>query len=142
MLATNSIDIIIDKLTNSDKNIVGILDKFIKSGINLIQNTEELLEEILDFNQVYQFHITDISFNFWIEVSNGKITYKNGINNNTSLRMYFTRELILKIFKGEIGGTEAYMKGLMKVNGNISHGFKIKNFLRLLIDYLKAISKS
>ena len=141
MLATNSIDIIIDKLTNSDKDIVGILDKFIKSGINLIQNTEELLEEILDFNQVYQFHITDISFNFWIEVSNGKITYKNGINNNTSLRMYFTRELILKIFKGEIGGTEAYMKGLMKVNGNISHGFKIKNFLRLLIDYMREISK-
>ncbi len=142
MLATNSIDLIIDKLNNSEEEVVEILDKFINFGISLIQNTDELLEEILDFDEIYQFHITDINFNFWIEVSRGKIIYKKGFNKNTSLRIFFTKELILKIFKGEIGGAEAYMKGLMKVNGNLSHAFKIKNFLRLLIDYLKAISKS
>ena len=142
MLSTKSIDGILDKLTNSDQEVVDILDRFIQFGITLIQTTEELREDILDFDELYQFHFSDISFNFWIKVSNGKVTYKKGYNENNSIRIYFTRDLLLKIFKEEIGGTEAYMKGLLKIDGNLSHAFKIKKFLRLLIDYLKEFSKN
>ena len=142
MLSTKSIDGILDKLTNSDQEVVDILDRFIRFGITLIQTTEELREDILDFDELYQFHFSDISFNFWIKVSNGKVTYKKGYNENNSIRIYFTRDLLLKIFKEEIGGTEAYMKGLLKIDGNLSHAFKIKKFLRLLIDYLKEFSKN
>lgn len=142
MLSTKSIDGILDKLTNSDQEVVDILDRFIQFGITLIQTTEELREDILDFDELYQFHFSDISFNFWIKVSNGKVTYKKGYNENNSIRIYFTRDLLLKIFKEEIGGTEAYMKGLLKIHGNLSHAFKIKKFLRLLIDYLKEFSKN
>ena len=141
MLTTHSIDLIVDKLSNSDQEVIDILDRFIRIGISLIHATEELREEILDFDELYQFHFSDISFNFWIKISQGKVTYKKGYNENNSLRIYFTRDLIVKIFKEEIGGTEAYMKGLLKVQGNLSHAFKIKKFLRLLIEYLKAISK-
>jgi len=142
VLSTSSIDSLINKLAESDQEVVEILDKFINFGIKLIQTTDELLEEIIDFDTTYQFYITDLSFNFWIGVSKGKITYKKGINKDTSIRIYFTRDLILQIFKGEIQGTEAYMKGLMKVQGNLSHAFKVKNFLRLLVDYMKIISKN
>jgi hypothetical protein len=141
VLSTSSIDSIINKLNASDQEVGDILDKFINFGIKLIQTTDELLEEIIDFDAIYQFCITDLNFNFWIGVSKGKITYKKGYNKNTSIRIYFTRDLILKIFTGEISGTEAYMKGLMKVNGNLSHAFKVKNFLRLLVDYMKMSSK-
>ena len=141
MLSINSIDSIINKLTDKDQEVVQILDKFINFSINLIQTTDELLEEIIDFDAIYQFHIIDLSFNFWIGVSKGNITYKKGINKNTSNRIFFTKDLILKIFKGEISGTEAYMKGLMQVKGNLSHAFKVKNFLRLLVDYMNVIAK-
>jgi len=141
LLTTHSIDLIVDKLSNSDQEVIDILDRFIRIGISLIHATEELREEILDFDELYQFHFSDINFNFWIKISQGKVTYKKGYNENNSLRIYFTRDLIVKIFKEEIGGTEAYMKGLLKVQGNLSHAFKIKKFLRLLIEYLKAISK-
>ena len=141
MLTTHSIDLIVDKLSNSNQEVIDILDRFIRIGISLIHATEELREEILDFDELYQFHFSDINFNFWIKISQGKVTYKKGYNENNSLSIYFTRDLIVKIFKEEIGGTEAYMKGLLKVQGNLSHAFKIKKFLRLLIEYLKAISK-
>lgn len=141
MLSTYSIDSIINKLSDSDQEVVEILDKFINFGIKLIQTTDELLEEIIDFDAIYQFQISDLRFNFWIGVSKGKINYKKGINKDTTIRIYFTKDLILKIFKGEISGTEAYMRGLMKVNGDLSHAFKVKNFLRLLIDYMNVISK-
>jgi len=140
LLTTNSIDLIVDKLSNSDQEVIDILDRFIRIGISLIHTTEELREEILDFDELYQFYFSDINFNFWIKISQGKVTYKKGYNENNSLRIYFTRDLIVKIFKEEIGGTEAYMKGLLKIHGNLSHAFKIKKFLRLLIEYLKAIS--
>jgi len=142
LLSTKSLNVILDKLINSDQEVIDILDRFIRLGIILIHATEELREEIVDFDELYQFHFSDINFNFWIKVSNGKITYKKGYNENNSIRIYFTRDLILKIFKEEIGGTEAYMKGLLKINGNLSHAFKIKKFLRHLIEYLKEISNS
>ncbi len=142
MLSTKSLNVILDKLINSDQEVIDILDRFIRLGIILIHATEELREEIVDFDELYQFYFSDINFNFWIKVSNGKITYKKGYNENNSIRIYFTRDLILKIFKEEIGGTEAYMKGLLKIHGNLSHAFKIKKFLRELIEYLKEISKS
>ena len=141
LLTAKSFNVILDKLTNSDQEVIDFLDRFIRFGITLIHTTEELREEILEFDELYQFHFSDISFNFWIKVSNGKVTYKKGYNENNSIRIYFTRDLLLKIFKEELGGTEAYMKGLLKIHGNLSHAFKIKKFLRLLIDYLKAISK-
>ena len=141
MLSINSIDSIINKLNEKDQEVVEILDRFINFGINLIQTTDELLEEIVDFDAIYQFHITDLSFNFWIGVSRGNIKYEKGINKNASNRIFFTKDLILKIFKGKISGTEAYMKGWMKVKGNLSHAFKVKNFLRLLIEYMNVMAK-
>ena len=142
MLTTNSIDLIINKLTDNSQEVVEILDKFINFGIILIQDTEELQEEIHEFEELFQFHITDLNFIFWINVSKGKITYEKGFNANASIRVSVTKDLLLKIFKGEISGTEAYMKGLMNVHGSLSHAFKVKNFLRLLMDYLKIKSKS
>ena len=142
MLTTNSIDLIINKLTDNSQEVVEIIDKFINFGIRLIQDTEELQEEIHEFEELFQFHITDLNFIFWINVSKGKITYEKGFNANASIRVSVTKDLLLKIFKGEISGTEAYMKGLMNVHGSLSHAFKVKNFLRLLMDYLKIKSKS
>ena len=142
MLSTKSFDVILDKLINDDQEVIDNLDRFIRLGITLIHATEELREEIIDFDELYQFYFSDSSFYFWIKLSKGKVTYKKGYNENNSIRIYFTRDLILKIFKEEIGGTEAYMKGLLKIHGNLSHAFKIKKFLRELIEYLKEISKS
>ena len=142
VLTTNSIDLIINKLTDNSQEVVEILDKFINFGIRLIQDTEELQEEIHEFEELFQFHITDLNFIFWINVSKGKITYEKGFNANASIRVSITKDLLLKIFKGEISGTEAYMKGLMIVHGSLSHAFKVKNFLRLLMDYLNINSKS
>lgn len=142
VLTTNSIDLIISKLTDNDQEVVEILDKFINFGIRLIQDTGELQEEIHEFEELFQFHITDLNFIFWINVSKGKITYEKGFNANASIRISVTKDLLLKIFKGEISITEAYMKGLMNVHGSLSQAFKVKNFLRLLMDYLKINSKS
>jgi len=142
VLTTNSINLIINKLTDNSQEVVEILDKFINFGIRLIQDTEELQEEIHEFEELFQFHITDLNFIFWINVSKGKITYEKGFSANASIRISITKDLLLKIFKSEISGTEAYMKGLMNVHGSLSHAFKVKNFLRLLMDYLKIKSKS
>jgi hypothetical protein len=141
VLTVKSIDSVITKLIDDNDRVKTTLDNFIKVGINFIEHTDELLEEILDYDELYQFYITDINFNFWIKISKGKITYKNGISNDASIKIYMTKDLILKILKREIGGTEAYMKGLVKLSGNLTHGFKIKTFLRHLINYFELYSK-
>lgn len=141
MLSIKSIDSVISKLINGDKGVINALDNFINLGISIIEHTEELREEIIDFDEIYQFHLTDINFIFWIKISQGKITYNKGKNESATLQIYMTRDLLLKILKREIGGTEAYMKGLIKLNGDLTQAFKIKTFLRHLINYLELFSK-
>jgi putative sterol carrier protein len=141
LLSIKSIDSVISKLINGDKGVINALDNFINLGISIIEHTEELREEIMDFDEIYQFHLTDINFIFWIKISQGKITYNKGKNESATLQIYMTRDLLLKILKREIGGTEAYMKGLIKLNGDLTQAFKIKTFLRHLINYLELFSK-
>jgi putative sterol carrier protein len=136
VLSTESIELILNKLVKGDYELVDILDRFIKVAIELIRTTEELREEILDYEEIYQCYVTDMGYDFWIKVSKGNVTYKKGLNEAATLHIYFTKDIILKLFKKEIGGFEAYMKGLVKAKGNLSQGFRFRNFLGLLLTFL------
>ncbi|MFX0070614.1 MAG: SCP2 sterol-binding domain-containing protein [Candidatus Hermodarchaeota archaeon] len=142
MLSTESIDVVLRKLAKGDKESVVILDQFLKSIIKTIENTEELKEEIDDFTETYQFHVTDLNFNFWFSIYKKKITYEKGINKTATLKVFFTKDILVKVIKKEISGTELYMKGLIKVKGNLSHAVKIMNFLRTVRNYLLNNSKN
>jgi putative sterol carrier protein len=142
LLFTKSIDVVLNKLLNGDNESIVILDKFIKSIVNIIEKTEELKEELIDFNETYQFHITDLNFSFWINAIKKQITYEMGINEDATLRVFFTKDILSKVLTKEMGGIEAYMKGLIKIKGNLSHAIKIKNYLSHLIKYLLNHSES
>ncbi|MHA1468300.1 MAG: SCP2 sterol-binding domain-containing protein, partial [Promethearchaeota archaeon] len=102
-----------------------------------IQSTQELREEILDFDNIYQFYVNDINFELWIKISNGSIIYKKGINDNSDLRIFFFFFLLLRLIKQDITITEAYMKGLLKIQGDISQVVKFRNLVRFYRKYVK-----
>ncbi|MHA1256502.1 MAG: hypothetical protein ACTSPS_12975, partial [Promethearchaeota archaeon] len=58
---------IIDELETEDTEIITTFTRFLKFSINFIQSTQELREEILDFDNIYQFYVNDINFELWIK---------------------------------------------------------------------------
>ena len=73
MLDSKHFNSVINKLETQDEEFIITLDKIIKLGVEVVKNTEEIHEEIIDYNDIYQIFITDLNFNFWLKLSNGMI---------------------------------------------------------------------
>jgi len=137
MLDSKKFNSIIHELENKEEEFIAILDKIIKMGVNFLQNTEELREEIMDYDYIYQILVSDINFKFWLKVSRGSIMYKRGINPNATFRVSYTKDIMIKILKREMYGSEAYMKGIIKVDGDLTQGLRYIKVFRLLLKYIK-----
>ncbi|MFX1410996.1 MAG: SCP2 sterol-binding domain-containing protein [Promethearchaeota archaeon] len=136
MLNSKKFNSVIHELEKNDEEFIAILDKIIKLGVNFFQNTEELIEEINDYDYTYQIFVTDINFNFWLKVSRGSIMYKRGIHPKATFKVSYTKEILIKILKREMYGSEAYMKGIIKVDGDLTQGLRYIKVFRLLLKYI------
>ncbi|MCK4285725.1 MAG: SCP2 sterol-binding domain-containing protein [Candidatus Lokiarchaeota archaeon] len=137
MLDSKSFNSVIHELENNDEEFITALDRVISFAINIVRDTEELREEIIDYDDIYQILLTDINFNFWFKVSNGSIVYKKGINRSATFKVRYTKDIFIKILKRDIEGTDAFMKGKIKIDGNLSEGLRFIKIFRLFIKYIE-----
>ncbi|MFW9819269.1 MAG: SCP2 sterol-binding domain-containing protein [Candidatus Thorarchaeota archaeon] len=136
MLNSKSLNSVLTNLENHDNELIVVLDKFIKFVIDKFMNTEDLREEIDEINHIYQIIVTDLNFNFWLKISNGSIIYRIGINQNAAFTVKYTKDILIKILKREMDGTDAFMKGLIKVDGDLSQGLRFIKLFRMFLVYL------
>ncbi len=136
MLNSKSFNTVLNNLEKYDGELIVVLDKFIKFAVDKFINTEDLREEIDNYNDIYQIIISDLNFNFWLKVSNSTIIYKKEINRNASFTVKYTKDILIKILKREMYGTDAFMKGLIKVDGDLSQGLRFIKLFRLFLVYL------
>jgi len=137
MINREAISNLFKNLEGDNKNFIKGLEMIIKAGVKIVNSTDELQEELIGFDDIYQTSVFDLGFNYWLQVSNGKLSYQKGINPEASFKMNYTKELIIKILKGEISGTDAFMKGKIKVEGEISQGLRYVKLFRIFTKYLE-----
>jgi putative sterol carrier protein len=137
MNARLPISAILENLEADSPKFVSILDKIIKAVVNIMNNAEELKEELIGYDDIYQTYVTDANFNYWLEVSDGKLLYAKGVNTKALFSINFTKNIILQILKNQVSGTDAFMKGKIKVEGSLSQGFRYIKLFRLIEQYLR-----
>jgi len=137
MLDSKSFRSVIHDLENNDEEFITVLDRIISFAVSIVKNTEELRDEIIDYDDIYQILLTDINFNFWLKISNGSIMYKKGINRSATFKVRYTKDIFINILKRDMAGTDAYMKGKIKVDGNLSDGLRFIKIFRLFIQYVE-----
>lgn len=136
MAGQNPLNLILEELSKNGKKFEYILDKIIKAGVAIMNNTEELKEELIGFDDIYQTYIFDLNLSYWLEVSHGKLHYEKGVNPQALFKMVFSKDLFIKILKDEIGGADAFMKGKIKVEGSLSQGLRYIKLFRTFFKYL------
>ena len=114
------------------------LDKVLRFAIATYNSVEELKEELVDIDDIYQAYIEEIDMQYWIKISEGKMEYQQGINENASVSAWFTCKLITDILKGDICGSEAYMKGIIRAKGSLSKGLRYIKLYRTFFRYIVA----
>ena len=128
---------ILENLEQNGAKFEYTLDKIIKGVVKIMNNTEELKEELVGYDDIYQTYIVDVDFNYWLEVSEGRLRYEKGVNLNALFKINFTKDLIIKILKEEISGTEAFMKGKINVEGSLTQGLRYIKLFRIFQKYLR-----
>lgn len=136
MAGQNPLNLILEDLSKNGKKFEYVLDKIIKAGVAIMNNTEELKEELIGFDDIYQTCIFDLNLSYWLEVSHGKLCYEKGVNPQALFKMVFSKDLFIKILKDEIGGADAFMKGKIKVEGSLSQGLRYIKLFRTFFKYL------
>ena len=133
----NSISSLLDILERDNEQFINVLDRIIRFGIKIFNSTEELQEELVGFDDIYQTYITDLDFNYWLKVTNRRIEYQKGVNPNALFKMNFSKEMIIKILKREISGTDAFMRGKINVEGNLTQGLRYIKLFRIFFKYIQ-----
>lgn len=131
------INSLLDILEKDASQFVRVLDRIIKMGVKIFNSTEELQEELVGFDDIYQTYITDMDFNYWLKVTNGKIEYKRGVNPDAPFKMNYTKDMIVKILKREISGTDAFMRGEINVEGSLTQGLRYIKLFRTFFKYVQ-----
>jgi putative sterol carrier protein len=136
MLDSKGFRSVVHELDKNNEEFITALERIIRLGVTVIKNNEELREEIIEYDDIYQISITDINYHFWIKISNGSIMYKKGINRGASFRVKYHKDIFIKILKREMSGTDAYMKGKIQVDGDLTQGLRFIKLFRMLIKYI------
>ncbi len=131
-----NLETILSELGNDKKKFKIVLDKFIKYSIDTINNNEELREELDDIDNTYQTYIDDMNIQFWIKVKNGKIEFEYGVYKNPSVEVWLTKGQIINIIKGDISGSDAYIKGKIKARGSLTLGLRYIKLYRMFFKYI------
>ena len=131
------INSILENLDVDSPKFAYVLDKIIKAVVKIMNNAEELKEELIGFDDIYQTYVSDANFNYWLEVSDGKLLYEKGVNPKALFTINFDKDIIIQILKNKISGTDAFMKGKIRVEGSLSQGFRYIKLFRVFEKYLR-----
>ncbi len=137
MVGQNPISLILKSLDKDSPKFEYVLDKIIKAVVKIMNGTEELKEELIGFDDIYQTYVSDANFNYWLEVSDGKVHYEKGVNPKALFTIKFNKDIIIQILKDEISGTDAFMKGKINVEGSLSQGLRYIKLFRIFVKYLR-----
>ncbi|MFO8017591.1 MAG: SCP2 sterol-binding domain-containing protein [Promethearchaeia archaeon] len=133
------VESILKSLEDPKRSISRLFEKLIKHIINYLNILEEIKEEISELNEIYQIEILDQEINFWIELKNQHISYGHGKHPNPDLSVSIDEETIRKIYDSTITISEAYMKGVIKLKGDLSYAIRARNLINYSVKLIKEL---
>lgn len=136
MLDSNRISVILQSLESTDEQFKASIDKIIKIGLEIANNSEDFKDEMSCYDDfLCHVYVKDIDFNLWIINNQGRLSYNTNYYENHSNQKRIThfimrKEILKKIFHQKMYASEAYMKGFIEIEGTLADAMIIKNVLR------------
>jgi len=146
MIDSNAILMMLNSLESSERTFKSTIDKFIRLGIKIANETEEF-QEVLEFydDMMYHIYIKDIDYNIWLKKIGGSVTYNNSYYEENSeqlgvIHFFFTKTTMKKVITRKVQAADAFMRGLIKIQGELSDAIHAKNLLSLFFTYMDYIA--
>ena len=74
--------------------------------------------EMAGWNKVFQFEVTGMD-PFYIEFKSGEMNVETGKYSSPLATLSMEKDVMVKILNGELDAMAAFMRGMMKISGNV-----------------------
>ncbi len=145
MIDSNTILMILNSLESPKSSFKATIDKFIKVAIKIANESEDLIDELELYDDIIcHIYIYDIDYNIWIKKKGTSLSFNNSIYEENSenvdvLHFLLSKNLMKKILMRKVQVPDAFMRGLIKINGNLSSAIHARNLWKTFLacmDYL------
>ena len=145
MIDSNTIQLILNSLESSKNSFKATIDKFIKVAIKIANESEDFKDELKLYDDIiYHIYIYDIDYNIWIKKKGTSLSFNNSFYEENSenveiLHFLLTKNIMRKILIRKVQVSDACMRGLIKINGNLSSAINFRNLWKIFLasmDYL------
>jgi hypothetical protein len=136
----------LNSLESSERTFKSTIDKFIRLGISIANETEEFQEELeLYEDKMYHIYIKDIDYNIWLKKIGGSVSYSNSYYEENSeelsvIHFFFTKTIMKKVITRKIQAADAFMRGVIKIQGKVSDAIQARNLLSLFFRFMDYIA--
>ena len=136
---------ILNSLESPRISFKATIDKFIKEAIKIANVSEDFKDELELYDDIiYHLYIYDIDYNIWIKKKGTSLSFNNSFYEENSenidiLHCILTRSIMRKILIRKMQASDAYMRGLIEINGNLSNAIHARNLWKTFLacmDYL------
>ena len=146
MIDSNDILLMLNSLESSESTFKSTIDKFIRLGIKIANETEEFQEELrLYEDKIYHIYINDMDYNIWLKKIGGYFSYNNSIYEENSeelsvIHFFLTKTTMKKVITQKLQAEDAFMRGLIKIRGKLADAILARNLLSLFFTYMDYIA--
>lgn len=136
---------ILNSLESPKNSFKSTIDKFVKIAIKIATDSEDFKDELKLYDDIiYHIYIYDIDYNIWIKKKGTSLSFNNSFYEENSenveiLHCILTKNITRKILIRKVQLSDAFMRGLIKINGNLSDAIHARNLWKLFLacmDYL------
>jgi hypothetical protein len=122
------------------------IDKFIRLGIKIANETEEFQEEMeLYEDKMYHIYIKDVDYNIWLKKIGGSVTYSNSYYEENLeglgvIHFFCTKVVMKEVLTRKLQAADGFMRGLIKIQGEVSDAIQARNLLSVLFTFIDYIA--
>lgn len=147
VIDTKVINTVLSALGASDEKFKNSLDKFLKLSIKIANDSEEIRDELALYDDmIFHVYMPDLEYNIWIKIKESELQYNMNLyevipKNVRAIHYILNRKAMSKIIKQEMTAAEAYLKGLVSIDGEFSDALISRNILDLFFSYINYFMK-
>ncbi|MCK4239575.1 MAG: SCP2 sterol-binding domain-containing protein, partial [Candidatus Lokiarchaeota archaeon] len=90
----------------------------------------DFIDFIKDIQKVFQVKLSDVDFNFWVDISNGKIEYDLKIHPDPNVVILMTKKVLTDFILEKIDPAISYMAGKINIIGSVSDALLLGKMLK------------
>ena len=132
----------LSSLESTEGKAKSTLDELIKLIVKVSHDSEDIQDELKLYGDIFfHIYIVDIDYNIWIKKVGATLTYHTPYYEKTPanakvIHFLLSKKIIKRIFTQRLKPADAFMRGLVKIQGDISVAIITKNLLKVFFEYL------